>query len=218
MNHASTRFHQLDDPVHSLLPSIPSVSVCLCLLALLALPFSGASANQSDQSVTTQLETLSDTELERRAGVPIEEIIVTSQQSFRSLRLQIEIAEEQLYSIYNDLNEIEEFDVECRQSDWAGTHIKQHMCWPQFFTQMTAQNAQDWRFGLNILIPVDQLKNKYNDRFDEARANIHRVAREHPEAHAALLEVGKLQAAARRKREQCMAQPAFLGVFRLCKS
>lgn len=216
MNQASTRFHQLDDLVHS--PSIPKVSVCLCLLALLALPFSGASANQSDQSVATQIETLSDAELERRAGVPIEEIIVTSQQSFRSLRLQIEIAEEQLYSIYNDLNEIEEFDVECRQSDWAGTHIKQHMCWPQFFTQMTAQNAQDWRFGLNILIPVDQLKNKYNDRFDEARANIHRVAREHPEAHAALLEVGKLQAAARRKREQCMAQPAFLGVFRLCKS
>ena len=197
---------------------VSSLFSYLCLLALIAMPTSSPSANQSTQPASTELEALSATELERRAGVPIEEIIVTSQQSFRSLRLQIEVAEEQLYSIYNDLNEIEEFDIECRQSDWAGTHIRQHMCWPQFFTQMTAQNAQDWRFGLNILIPVDQLKTKYEDKFDAARANIRRVAEEHPEAHAALLEVGKLQAAARRKREECMAQPAFLGVFRLCKS
>lgn len=122
------------------------------------------------------------------------------------------------YSLYNDLNDIDEFDVDCRQSDWAGTHIRQHMCWPQFFTGMTAQNAQDWRFGLNILIPVDQLKTKYEDKFDAARANIRRVAEEHPEAREALLEVGKLQPAAKRKREECLAQPAFLGVFRLCKS
>lgn len=82
---------------------VSSLFSYLCLLALIAMPTSSASANQSTQPASTELEALSDTELERRAGVPIEEIIVTSQQSFRSLRLQIEVAEEQLYSIYNDL-------------------------------------------------------------------------------------------------------------------
>lgn len=187
-------------------------------LFLAAIAATSAIASQSTDATKADDDSLSDAELERRAGVPIEEIIVTSQQSFRSLRLQIELAEEELYSLYNDLNDIDEFDVDCRQSDWAGTHIRQHMCWPQFFTEMTAQNAQDWRFGLNILIPVDQLKTKYEDKFDAARANIRRVAEEHPEAREALLEVGKLQAAAKRKREECLAQPAFLGVFRLCKS
>ena len=42
-------------------------------------------------------------------------------------------------------------------------------------------------------------------------------AGEYPEAAVALLEVGKLQAAIKRKHDMCMAQKPVLFVFRLCK-
>ena len=87
MTHTGARSLTLSGFVPLLVSSLFSF---LCLLALIAMPTSSASANQSTQPASTELESLSDTELERRAGVPIEEIIVTSQQSFRSLRLQIE--------------------------------------------------------------------------------------------------------------------------------
>ncbi len=150
--------------------------------------------------------------------VTIEEIVVTSKQSFSSLRAQIDIAEKSLYRVYSDLNEIDEYDIDCRKSDWAGTFITKQTCWPHFLTEMSARNAQDWRMNLDILIPVDQMVLLYGDRMEALRANIRRVAGEHPEAAEALLEVGKLQAAIKRKREACMAQKPVLFVFRLCKS
>lgn len=150
--------------------------------------------------------------------VRVEQIIVTAQQSFQSLRAQIDLAEVRLYSVYNELNEINEFDVDCRRSDWAGTHITEQICWPQFMTEMAARNVQDWRFGIDMLIPVEHLKLQSKPEFEALRANIRRVAGEHSDAADALLEVGVLQAAIQRKRETCMAQPAVLFVFRLCKS
>ncbi|MDA9766117.1 hypothetical protein N9C77_00060 [Gammaproteobacteria bacterium] len=91
------------------------------------------------------------------------------------------------------------------------------MCWPQFMTELSAQNAQDWRQDIGMLVPVDQLQLNNRDKFDDLRENIRVVALEHPDAAAALLEVGKLQAAMRRIREDRMGQKPFLFVFRLCK-
>lgn len=145
-------------------------------------------------------------------------LVVTSKQSFSSLRAQIAFAEVALYGVYNDLNGSDDFDIDCRQSDWAGTHIREQMCWPQFLTELSARNVQDWRFGIDLLIPVDRMVLLYGDRMEALRADIRRVAGEHPEAAEALLEVGKLQAAVKRKRDACMAQKPVLFVFRLCRS
>lgn len=150
-------------------------------------------------------------------SVSIEEIVVVSQQTFQRLRNQLDHAEVALYAAYNDLNDLDEFDVSCKKSDWGGTHIQQQMCWPQFMTELSARNAQDWRFNIGMLVPADQLQLNNRDKFDDLRDNIREVAREHPEAAAALLEVGKLQAAIEAKREACMAQKPFLFVFRLCR-
>ena len=61
------------------------------------------------------------------------------------------------------------------------------MCWPQFMTELSAQNAQDWRFDIGMLVPVDQLQLNNRDKFDDLRENIRVVALEHPDAAAALL-------------------------------
>ena len=187
----------------------------LCLLG--ALPSVQANVRPSEPaavepkpSQTLQVKTI--------PTVTIEEIVVTSQQSFSSLRAQIDVAEKLLYTVYSDLNEIDEYDIDCRKSDWAGTWITKQTCWPQFLTEMSARNVQDWRMDLDILIPVDQMVLRYGDRMEALRANIRRVAGEHPEAAEALLEVGKLQVAVKRKRDACVAQKPVLFVFRLCRS
>jgi len=119
--------------------------------------------------------------------VSIEEIVVVSQQTFQRLRTQLDLAEVALSAAYNDLNDLDEFDVSCKKSDWAGTHIQQQMCWPQFMTELSAQNAQDGRFDIGMLVPVDQLQLNNRDKFDDLRENIRVVALEHPDAAAALL-------------------------------
>lgn len=105
-------------------------------------------------------------------SVSIEEIVVVSQQTFQRLRTQLDLAEVALYAAYNDLNDLDEFDVSCKKSDWAGTHIQEQMCWPQFMTELSAQNAQDWRFDIGMLVPVDQLQLNNGDKFDDLRENI----------------------------------------------
>ena len=113
--------------------------------------------------------------------------MVVSQQTFQRLRTQLDLAEVALSAAYNDLNDLDEFDVSCKKSDWAGTHIQQQMCWPQFMTELSAQNAQDGRFDIGMLVPVDQLQLNNRDKFDDLRENIRVVALEHPDAAAALL-------------------------------
>jgi DNA transposition AAA+ family ATPase len=150
-------------------------------------------------------------------SIPVEEIVISARQSFSSLRTQIDIAEKSLYNTYNNLNDLDEYDVECRKTDWAGTFIREQMCWPAFLTEMSARNVQDWRRDLDILIPVDHMILLYGDKMDVLRANVRRIAGEYPEAAIALLEVGKLQAAIKRKHDMCMAQKPVLFVFRLCR-
>lgn len=150
-------------------------------------------------------------------AIRVEEVVISARQSFSSLRAQIDIAEKSLYNTYNDLNDLDEYNVKCRKTDWAGTFIREQMCWPAFLTEMSARNVQDWRRDLDILIPVDHMVLLYGDKMDALRANVRRIAGEYPEAAIALLEVGKLQAAIKRKHDMCMAQKPVLFVFRLCK-
>jgi len=68
-----------------------------------------------------------------------------------------------------------------------------------------------------VLEPVAQLQAQHQDRFDELRTNIMKVARENPEVEEALMELGVLEAAYERKRKECMEQTPFLLLFRICQ-
>lgn len=149
-------------------------------------------------------------------SVPIEQIIVTGQRSFFLLRAQIEDAKEALYADYNDLNIDDRFDVNCKQQAWTGTHITEQQCWPVFFEQAVADNAQDFLRGNAVPETVSRLQGQYAREFTALRENILKVARENPSVEQSLLELGKLEAAYKKKREECMQKPAFLIIFRLC--
>lgn len=203
------------------------------------------SETQTDASLETQVaappESQADTLLEAQTEVPlesqadnplepqtkvslatqkpitIEQIVVTAERSYFALNKQIKVAKNRLYSEYNDLNELDEFDVDCKDPGWTHTRIASEACWPVFFERAVAQNSADAMLGLDVLIPVGQLELQYRKKFEELRANIALVANENPSAGEALMELGRLEAALRSKKEECMEQPAVLFFFRLCR-
>ena len=119
--------------------------------------------------------------------------------------------------MYNELNELDEFDVDCRNTKWTHTHIPDKACWPAFFDEAVAKNAEDFMLGFDVLIPVGQLELQYREKFEELRANIMLVASENSSAGEALMELGRLEVALQKKKDECMAQPAVLFIFRLCR-
>jgi len=194
--------------------SFSLVSVPL-MLAPLMLCSKAAAAQEPDDTIDSTPQTAS--QPTSQEVITIEEIVVTAERSFYRLNVQIEYAKEKLYSVYNDLNELDEFDVDCRTSNWTHTRIQEQICWPVFFDRIVAENSQDSFNGLDLIMPVGHLKTQYQNKFDELRTNIAKVASENPEATAALMELGKLEEALRRKREECLEQPALLFFLRLCR-
>ena len=78
------------------------------------------------------------------AGVQTpEEIVVNPTESFPILRRQIIEAEENLFSIYNELNEDDEFDVICTYENRPGSRLREHVCRPAYF--WIARNGEAMR-------------------------------------------------------------------------
>lgn len=151
---------------------------------------------------------------------PIEEITVIGQRSFLTLYNQLETTKIELYALYNDLNAEDDYDVECKKTNWTHTRIQRLECWPKFITEAMAQNAQDTFRGIasSYNAPVNQIEAQYSAEFDDLRANILRVAQENPEVAAWLMELGTIEQAILRKREECEKDPAFRFLFfRLCR-
>lgn len=146
----------------------------------------------------------------------IEEITVSIPRSFYSFRAQLEIAEEKLFSTYNDVNEDDDNDVNCRNSDWTGSHVTEQVCWPVFFEKAVAENTQDAIQGLDVQLSVEQLKRNANREFVALRENIQKVAFENPSVAKALVEFAVLERTYMQRRAECMKKPAVLFIFRRC--
>ncbi len=176
-----------------------------------------ATPAEPTESATAEEQQEEDTEV-AGSGRPIEQITVTSEQSFFLMRSQIEAAEEALYSTYNDFNEDDDFTVVCRKTNWTHTRIQEQQCWPKFFDDILEQENSQFFLGgsFDMPISINQLANMHSNRFEELRANIMRVAQEHPEVAEALLRKGYLEQVYEEKRAECMEKdPAFL-LFRRC--
>ena len=191
---------------------------------LLITPGSIALAQQ-DEAVSDQEPIQQSTDSEQQANledlankplITLEEITVTGQRSSYLLRAQIEDAKKALYSSYNDMNLDDQFDVNCRRSDWTGTNLRDLVCWPVFFENAVAQNSQDFLFGNAVLEPVGQLQTQMQRKFDELRANIIKVATENPEVEEALTELGTLEAAYEKRQKECREQAPVLFIFYQC--
>ncbi|MEZ5489526.1 MAG: hypothetical protein R3F50_04300 [Gammaproteobacteria bacterium] len=173
-------------------------------------------SRQTDPSNSSTVQQAADDYAERPV-ISIEQIAVTGQRSMFPLRSQIDDAKRALYSSYNDLNLDDEFDINCRVSDWTGTRIRELTCWPVFFENAVANSAQVFLRKNGLRDPVGQMRTQYGGKFDEMRNNIIKVARDNPEVEDALIELGTLEAAYEKKQAECRQNSSVLFIFRKCR-
>ena len=77
-----------------------------------------------------------------------EEVVVRGRSS-AFVRERLVLAEDNLYSVYNDINLIEEFDIHCRMHAETGTRIPQRVCVPNFEKELSARKAKAMLAAMN---------------------------------------------------------------------
>ena len=83
----------------------------------------------------------------------IEEIIVRGEQTFFSLRMEIESTEEEVFGLFNELNSTDEFDITCTREVYTGSHLPQRVCMSTFLREAIAQNTQDYLASNYVIGP-----------------------------------------------------------------
>ncbi len=71
----------------------------------------------------------------------IDDIVVTGEKSMAELRRELAKAEKEFYSLYNDLNDDNDYDVRCRMESPTGVRKRYQVCRPVFFSE--ARNRED---------------------------------------------------------------------------
>lgn|GEM_PF-6921112 len=157
------------------------VSTFLALAAL---------AGFESQAATNQDET-GETEAAQQSN--IEQITVTGNRPPHLIRAEVRRAERRLYSIYNDYNTIEHFDIDCVRHIPVGSHISEQRCWPVFFQKiLEGHHQENNRFDEYGVLTAGDLVRGHREEFEELQANLIRVASENSEVAAALVEFGTL--------------------------
>ena len=120
-----------------------------------------------------------------------EEIVVQGR-SRAVLRDRLVMAQDKLYSVYNDINPIDEFDIHCRMHAQTGTRMPQRVCNPNFEKRLSADKAQavlaafrGEAFGTNWQLAESEMMLKFGQLED----NMRELAEEHPELREAMLEL-----------------------------
>ena len=117
----------------------------------------------------------------------IEEIEVIGQRSLIQLRLEIKQAEVHMFSLFNELNSKDEFDVNCRNVTHTGTLIPTWECDTGYIKEARFQNVQDFLdFGIP---PTSEEELWWESRHKTAQLNaeMKEIAKQHPDLAVAMI-------------------------------
>jgi hypothetical protein len=78
-----------------------------------------------------------------QASARADEEVIVRGRSRTMLRLQIRLAEDAIYSRFNDINGDDEYDIVCRQETLTGTHIPRRVCQPNFWRAAQARAGEE---------------------------------------------------------------------------
>ena len=152
----------------------------------------------------------------------LDEITVRGERTFFSIRSQIERAEDNMYSLFNELNSDDDFDIICRERK-RNSHIARRECEPVFLTRArransvlamrtmrdnldsaggfsdaggdfsAANGSPMFQYGLDMIQSESELADGEMTKFEAMQAEMLRIATENPEYLEALMRVGKLK-------------------------
>jgi len=72
----------------------------------------------------------------------IDEITVIGARELRTLRIEIARAEDEIFTIFNELNEDDDYDMICKTERPVGTHIARRVCRARLFREKMAEDAK----------------------------------------------------------------------------
>jgi hypothetical protein len=150
-----------------------------------------------------------------------EEVIVRGRR-LADFRAELEAAQLRVYSLFNDLNSDDAFDVRCQTEDSTGTRLRQQNCRPQFVDDISTDAGKAWVNGLEDRCPGGMTQDcifgnpgaasqarsaalaeeghqpTMQKRFADEMA---RVVRDHPEMQQALLDYEAVERAYKAARD-----------------
>ena len=124
---------------------------------------------------------------------PIEEIQVLGTRTLYSIRMEIVDEENKIFSMFNELNSDDRFDILCDNIAPTGSHIKQRVCEPRFVTETRAQMTQDYVRGIGMLVGSSDLEVETAMEREELEKEHLRIAVEYPEYLEMLTELTNLR-------------------------
>lgn len=77
----------------------------------------------------------------------VEEIRVISNRSLIMLKRQVLQAEVDMFNLFNELNDDDEFDIHCRMEARIGSLIKKQICRPNYIYTATSQEALSFHYS-----------------------------------------------------------------------
>ncbi len=92
------------------------------------------------QQAAIAQEAEADTNAEK--SEPLEEIIVVAPRTLRSMRVEIRRAEDNVLSLFNAMNDDNDYDIRCRQETPLGTNIPARICNPRFVDRLIGRETQ----------------------------------------------------------------------------
>ena len=149
---------------------------------------------ESQEQINEETDSLNATSsIPQASGRPIEEIQVLGTRTLYSIRMEIVDEENKIFSMFNELNSDDKFDILCDNIAPTGSHIKQRVCEPRFVTDMRARMAQDYLRGIGMLNGSSDLEVETALEREELEKEHLRIAVEHPEYLEMLTELTNLR-------------------------
>ena len=132
----------------------------------------------------------------------IEEITVYGEKSIIQLRKEFEVAQVQLFDVFNELNSTDEFDIECEYVRRTNSRRTDQLCTPKFAMRPAAHGGAgilvwDERKGTATMVP--HRTHRLNKRLWEEMAEL---AREDQELQKAFGDVEAAKNALEAERER----------------
>ena len=149
---------------------------------------------ENQEQVNEETDSLNTTSsIPQASDRPIEEIQVLGTRTLYSIRMEIVDEENKIFSMFNELNSDDRFDILCDNIAPTGSHIKQRVCEPRFVTETRAQMTQDYVRGIGMLVGSSDLEVETAMEREELEKEHLRIAVEHPEYLEMLTELTNLR-------------------------
>ena len=149
---------------------------------------------ENQEQINEETDSLNTTSsIPQASDRPIEEIQVLGTRTLYSIRMEIVDEENKIFSMFNELNSDDRFDILCDNIAPTGSHIKQRVCEPRFVTETRAQMTQDYVRGIGMLVGSSDLEVETAMEREELEKEHLRIAVEHPEYLEMLTELTNLR-------------------------